>query len=87
MVYIIVFGAGVFTYFMNLAGIPKALVDSVEVLHLSPLMTIFALLIVYLILGAIFDELSAMVITLPFVLPIIITRRLRPALVGRHHGD
>lgn len=82
MVYTIVFGAGVFTYFMNLAGVPAALVDAVRELDLPPMLTIVALLIVYLILGTIFDELSAVIITLPFVLPIIVNAGYDPIWWG-----
>jgi len=82
MVYTILFGAAVFTYFMNLAGVPAALVGVVEGMKLSPVMTIVALMIVYLILGTIFDELSAIVITLPFVLPIVISAGYDPIWWG-----
>jgi tripartite ATP-independent transporter DctM subunit len=82
MVYTILFGAAVFTYFMNLAGVPAALVGVVEGMKLSPIMTIIALMIVYLILGTIFDELSAVVITLPFVLPIVVSAGYDPIWWG-----
>jgi TRAP-type C4-dicarboxylate transport system permease large subunit len=82
MVYTILFGAAVFTYFMNLAGVPAALVGVVEGMKLSPIMTVVALMIVYLILGTIFDELSAVVITLPFVLPIIVSAGYDPIWWG-----
>jgi len=38
---------------------------------MPPLGIVAALLIAYLILGAVFDEISAMLITLPLVLPVI----------------
>jgi tripartite ATP-independent transporter DctM subunit len=71
MLYIIIIGATVFTYFVTLARIPEALIEAVGRLDMPPIAIIFALLIVYLVLGAVFDEISAMLITLPFVLPII----------------
>src|SRR6185369_8159688 len=52
--------------------IPEALVGLVSHLDLSPIAIIFVLLVAYLVLGAIFDEISAMLITLPFVLPLIV---------------
>jgi TRAP-type C4-dicarboxylate transport system permease large subunit len=67
---------------MNLAGVPAALVGVVEGMKLSPIMTVVALMIVYLILGTIFDELSAVVITLPFVLPIIVSAGYDPIWWG-----
>jgi len=82
MLYIILIGAFVFTYFITLAKIPEALVLAIEGLPLSPLSIIFLLLVAYLILGAIFDEISAMLITLPFVLPVIVKLGYDPVWWG-----
>jgi len=71
MIYVIIIGASVFTYFITLARVPQALVDLIEHLNMPPVAIIFALLVAYLILGAVFDEIAAMLITLPFVLPVI----------------
>ena len=71
MIYVIIIGASVFTYFINLARVPEALVAMVGGLDVSPVVVIFLLLVAYLVLGAVFDEIAAMLITLPFVLPII----------------
>jgi tripartite ATP-independent transporter DctM subunit len=72
MLYVILIGAFVFTYFVTLARIPEALVQGIEGLPLAPLAIVFLLLAGYLVLGAVFDEISAMLITLPFVLPVIV---------------
>ncbi|MEJ2120113.1 MAG: TRAP transporter large permease [Alphaproteobacteria bacterium] len=72
MIYIIIFGASVFAYFITVARVPPALTEWIGGLALPPLAIIFVLLIVYVILGAIFDTISAMLITLPFVLPIVV---------------
>jgi C4-dicarboxylate transporter DctM subunit len=71
MIYIIIIGASVFTYLITLARVPEALIGLVGSWQVTPLLIIFSLLIAYLVLGAVFDEISAMLITLPFVLPII----------------
>ncbi|MDB5899456.1 MAG: dicarboxylate transporter, DctM subunit [Ramlibacter sp.] len=71
MLYVILIGAFVFTYFITFAKIPESLVATIKELSLPPLGVIFLLLVAYLVLGAVFDEISAMLITLPFVLPII----------------
>ena len=72
MIYIIIFGASVFSYFMTLAHVPEALVQLIGELKLAPVLTIALILIAYIALGAVFDEISAMLITLPFVLPIVV---------------
>ena len=71
MLYVIVFGASIFTYCMTLGHVPDAIVADIGRLHLPPLAIIALLLLVYLVLGTVFDEISAIVITLPFVLPIV----------------
>ena len=71
MLYTILMGAAVFTYFITLGRVPDALIAAVGRLALPPLVIIAAILIAYLILGTVFDELSAMLITLPFVLPLV----------------
>jgi tripartite ATP-independent transporter DctM subunit len=71
MLYFILMGASVFTYFITLAHVPETLVNSVGALNLPPLGIIFLLLLAYIALGAVFEEISAILITLPFVLPIV----------------
>jgi tripartite ATP-independent transporter DctM subunit len=71
MIYVIIFGASVFTYFITVAEVPPALTGWVASLDVPPLAIIFVLLLMYIILGAVFDTISAMLITLPFVLPIV----------------
>ncbi len=71
MIYVIIFGASVFTYFMTIAGVPPALTEWVKGLEFAPVLIILVLLAIYIVLGAVFDTISAMLITLPFVLPIV----------------
>ena len=71
MIYTIIIGASIFSYFVTLARVPEALVGFIGRLPVPELGIIACLLIAYLALGAIFDEIAAMLITLPFVLPVI----------------
>ncbi len=82
MLYVILMGAFVFTYFITLAKIPEALVGLIRSLDVPPLAIVFILLLVYLILGAVFDEISAMLITLPFVLPVVVQLGYDPVWWG-----
>jgi len=72
MVYLLIIGASVFTYFITLARVPEALLALIESVSMPPVAIIFVLLAAYLVLGAIFDEISAMLVTLPLVLPLIV---------------
>ncbi len=82
MLYVILIGAFIFSYFITAARIPEALVQLIEGLPLSPLAIVLVILLAYLILGAVFDEISAMLISLPFVLPGDHQTWVRPCMVG-----
>lgn len=71
MVYVAALGALVFGYFIGITQAPVFLVRSVEALALEPVLVIVLLLVMYLILGCIFDTVAAMLITLPFVAPLV----------------
>jgi C4-dicarboxylate transporter DctM subunit len=71
MIYVMIMGALIFTYFLNLGRVPEAFVGWIAHLDMPPLAIVVALLFAYLVLGAVFDEISAMLITLPLVLPVI----------------
>jgi tripartite ATP-independent transporter DctM subunit len=71
MIYVMVFGATIFSYFMAVTGAAEFLVSSITQLPIPPAGIIFCLLVLYILLGAFFDEVAAMVITLPLVVPLI----------------
>ncbi|MDR2503031.1 MAG: TRAP transporter large permease [Deltaproteobacteria bacterium] len=71
MIYIIMIGAGIFGYFIALSGIAQVTVDAITAAGMPNWLIITLLMFVYFIMGAIFDCLAAMLITLPLVVPII----------------
>ncbi|HWE15966.1 MAG TPA: TRAP transporter large permease [Hyphomicrobiaceae bacterium] len=82
MLYLIIAGASIFSSFMAVSKMPEALVTQISAFELHPLVVIFALIAVYIVLGCVFDELAAMVITLPFVLPLIVGMGYHPVWWG-----
>lgn len=72
MIYFVLIGSSVFTYFISVAKIPEQLIAFLSGVDLPPIGIIVLMLGAYLVLGAVFDELAAMIVTLPFVLPIIV---------------
>jgi len=72
MIYFIIIGASVFTYFLGAARVPQGFSEWVGGLGWHPLLIIFVLLLFYVVAGSVFETVSAMVITLPFVAPIIV---------------
>lgn len=71
MCYIMIFGASIFGYFLTITRTPEMMVNVINGLGLPPLVVVGCFVIFYLVLGAIFDEVAAIVLTLPFVAPII----------------
>jgi tripartite ATP-independent transporter DctM subunit len=82
MIYVIVFGAMIFSYFVSLSGVSAQIMGTINGLGLPPLGVIFLLVLIYLVLGAFFDEVAAVVVTLPFVLPIILSLGYDPIWWG-----
>jgi C4-dicarboxylate transporter, DctM subunit len=72
MIYFVLIGSSIFTYFISLAKIPEQLIALLAHVDLPPVGIIVLMLAAYLVLGAVFDELAAMIVTLPFALPIIV---------------
>jgi C4-dicarboxylate transporter DctM subunit len=73
MIYVMVIGASAFNYFVTVSQFPQQFVALVESTSLPPVAVIGLILVVYIILGAFFDEVATMLITLPFVLPLIVS--------------
>jgi len=82
MIYVIIIGANVFNYFIVLTHMPDYLTQSITDSGLSTYIVIIILLFIYLVLGCIFDSIAAMLITLPFVLPWILSMGFSPVWWG-----
>lgn len=73
MIYILIIGASIFSYFLTATRVPQFLVELIANAALPGLAVIALILVLYIVLGAVFDEMAAMVLTMPFVIPIIKT--------------
>ena len=82
MIFVILIGASIFSYFISLSGAPDALIEFIRSLGLAPLLVIVLLMIMYVVLGSVFDTVAAMVITLPFVLPLVVELGYNPVWWG-----
>tara|TARA_B100000315_G_scaffold257675_1_gene307257 strand:- start:137 stop:1444 length:1308 start_codon:yes stop_codon:yes gene_type:complete len=82
MIYIIIAGASIFSFFIADTRMPAALTNLITEANLPPLAIIFVLMIMYLILGSVFDTVAAMLITLPFVFPLVIGLGYNPIWWG-----
>jgi len=72
LIYIIIFGATIFTVFISLTQMPDTLVRAIQAANVPSGMVIFLLLVMYIILGSIFETVAAMIITLPVVFPLVV---------------
>lgn len=72
MIYLMIIGASIFTYAVTLSGLPEIIVNGIRDTGLPGIWVVILLMVMYLILGAIFDTISSMVITIPFVFPLIL---------------
>jgi tripartite ATP-independent transporter DctM subunit len=71
LIYIIIIGATIFTTLMTLTQLPATLVGMINDAGLDPWLVIFLLIVMYIVLGAIFETVAAMIITLPVVFPLV----------------
>jgi len=82
MIFMILAGAYVFTYFMALTMIPMNLSLYLSELELSRYAILAVILIAYLILGCFLDATSMMVLTLPVIFPTILKLGFDPIWFG-----
>jgi tripartite ATP-independent transporter DctM subunit len=71
LLYLILIGANIFGYFVTLSHMPEATVAWIKSLGIPPTAVILVLIAMYIALGCVFDALSGMVLTLPFVAPLV----------------
>ena len=69
--FLVVFGAMIFSNFVNRAGLPDALIGIVNSFDVSPMGVIFVILAIYLILGCVFESLSMILLTVPIFAPVV----------------
>ena len=72
MIFLMVIGAALFSYFLTLTEAPQALVKLVKDAQLGAYTVLIILLVMYILLGAVFDDIAAMILTTPFVFPLIV---------------
>jgi tripartite ATP-independent transporter DctM subunit len=70
--FIVIFGAQIFSNFINLSGLPSALVDIVDSMELSAIGTVFAVCVICIIMGMIFEAIGILLLIVPVFLPTLI---------------
>lgn len=81
-IFIIIFGAVLFQQFLAVTRAPQDVSAWVGSLPVSPYVVLAIILAMYLILGAIMDEIAMILLTVPIVYPIIISLGFDPIWFG-----
>lgn len=82
LILLMVIGAHILSYFITLTNAPNVLVQAIGESGLSPTLIILGLLVMYIALGAVFDAVASMVLTLPFVFPLVLNLGYDPIWWG-----
>lgn len=82
MIIVLVAAAGFTATFMALAGIPKAVASVVAAMNLGPYELIGVLTLIYMLLGIFLDGVSMILLTIPVVMPLVITAGFDPIWLG-----
>ncbi|MCH1428413.1 MAG: TRAP transporter large permease subunit, partial [Alphaproteobacteria bacterium] len=78
----VVIGATILAQAVSLLGIPQIILETVRSADLGPLAVLFAVIMVYLVLGCFFDGLSLMIMTLPILVPLMVGLGYDPIWLG-----
>ena len=78
----VLIGAWIFSNFVNIAGLPEALLGFVSRYDLSPWAVMAMIIVIYILLGCIFESLSMLLLTVPIFFPLVISLGFDPVWFG-----
>ncbi len=82
MIFLIIIGADLFGYFMALSQTPLALAGWLVSLKVGPVVVIWIIIVVYLVLGCLMDELAMILLTVPIFFPVVMALGFDPIWFG-----
>lgn len=82
MLMLIIVCAHFLNYVLSSIGLTNQLMEWVASMNLSPLQTIYLLVLIYLVLGLFIETLSLMMVTIPLVAPLVISLGFDPVWFG-----
>jgi C4-dicarboxylate transporter DctM subunit len=83
MLFFILMGALIFSNCINETGMPEALLEWVKGFDAHPIMVVFAIMLVYIALGAVLDSMAMLLLTIPlFFDPVVNGLNLDPVWFG-----
>ena len=72
ILFIILIGAKIFTEFVNRAGLPDGLKEIVTGYDVSAMVVMLIIVVIYIVLGCVFESLSMLLLTIPVFFPIVV---------------
>ena len=82
LIFLILIGATIFGFFIDLSGLPRSTVGFVAGLDISPMTVLIIIIVAYVLLGCILDSISMMLLTLPFIFPLVQDLGINPVWFG-----
>lgn len=82
MLFLVLFGALMFSNFVNIAGMPNDLRNWIMALGAHPTAVILSILAIYLVLGAVLESISMMLLTVPVFFPVVTGLGIDPIWFG-----
>jgi C4-dicarboxylate transporter, DctM subunit len=75
-------GALIFSNYVNLTGAPETVLETITAFNFPPLGVMTLMLIFYILLGAVFDELAMILLTIPIFFPLVMSLGYDPVWFG-----
>ena len=82
MLFTLLIAATLFANFVNFTSMPSDLKDWITHLGLSPIMIITAMMLIYVVLGTVMEELTMVLLTIPLFFPIVTSLGFDPVWFG-----
>ncbi|HMS06971.1 MAG TPA: TRAP transporter large permease [Burkholderiaceae bacterium] len=82
MLFTLLIAATVFANFVNFTTMPGDLKNWITHLGLSPVMIVGAMMVIYVILGTVMEELTMVLLTIPLFFPIVVSLGFDPVWFG-----
>ncbi len=82
MLFTLLIAATIFANFVNFTSMPGDLKEWITHLGLSPIMIISAMMLIYVILGTVMEELTMVLLTIPLFFPIVTSLGFDPVWFG-----
>lgn len=71
MIFLILVGATIFGFFIDLSDLPRRMVEIVTGLDVAPMVVLLIIITAYVLMGCVLDSISMMLLTLPFIFPVV----------------